>query len=51
MKEKLIAGFMAALMTLMTAVYPVLGATALSTFPTFLGTAGAANFYVHGCHC
>jgi len=46
MKEKLIAGFMAALMTLMTAVYPVLGATALSTFPTFLGTAGAANFYV-----
>lgn len=46
MKEKLIAGFMAALMTLVTAVYPVLGATALSTFPTFLGKDGAVNFYV-----
>ena len=46
MKEKLIAGFMAALMALMTAVYPVLGATALKDFPTFLGKDGTVNFYV-----
>jgi hypothetical protein len=45
MKEKLIAGFMAALMAL-TTIVPVLGATALKDFPTFLGTAGTANFYV-----
>jgi hypothetical protein len=46
MKEKLIASFMAALMALMTTVNPVLGATALSTFPSFLGKDGTINFYV-----
>ena len=34
--EKLIASFLAALMTLLTAVSPILAATALGTFPTFL---------------
>lgn len=46
MKEKLIAGFMAALMALVTAVSPVLGATALSSFPTFLGSKGTPDFYI-----
>jgi hypothetical protein len=34
--EKLIASFLAALMTLLTAASPILAATALGTFPTFL---------------
>jgi hypothetical protein len=45
MKEKLIAGFMAALMALVTAVYPVLGATALKDFPGFLGKP-VEGFYI-----
>jgi len=46
MKEKLIAGFMAALTTLFTAISPVLAATALGDFPTFLGVDGTPDFYV-----
>jgi hypothetical protein len=44
--EKLIAGFLAALITAVTAVSPVLAATALSSFPTFLGTTGTLDTYV-----
>ena len=44
--EKLIAGFLAALITAVTAVSPVLAATALSSFPTFLGKDGTVDTYV-----
>ncbi|MBI2084016.1 MAG: S-layer protein [Candidatus Aenigmarchaeota archaeon] len=44
MYKKFVAGFMTALMAAMTLVSPVLGATALSTYPTFLGKVG--DFYV-----
>ncbi len=44
MFKKFVASFMTALMAAMTLVSPALGATALSTYPTFLGKVG--DFYV-----
>jgi hypothetical protein len=38
MKEKLIAGFLAAIMALVTGAGPVLAANTVGTYPTFLGT-------------
>jgi len=45
--RKLIAGFMTALMALLTATTPVLAATSLGSYPTFLkGADGTLNAYV-----
>jgi len=48
--EKLIASFLAALMTILTAASPILAATALGTFPTFLtattGSVTSLNAYI-----
>jgi hypothetical protein len=48
--EKLIASFLAALMTILTAASPILAATALGTFPSFLttttGTVTSLNAYI-----
>ena len=44
MYKKFVASFMTALMAAMTLVSPALGATALNTYPTFLGKVG--DFYV-----
>jgi hypothetical protein len=44
--KKLIAGFLAALITAVTAVSPVLAASALKDYPTFLTSAGAVSAYV-----
>ncbi|MBI2545418.1 MAG: S-layer protein [Candidatus Aenigmarchaeota archaeon] len=44
MNNKIVASFMTALMAAMVLVSPALGATALNTYPTFLGKAG--DFYV-----
>src|SRR3989344_1235632 len=44
MFKKFVASFMTALMAAMTLVSPALGATALNTYPTFLGKVG--DFYV-----
>jgi len=44
MNKKFVASFMTALMAAMTLVSPALGATALNTYPTFLGKVG--DFYV-----
>ncbi len=44
MFKKFVASFMTALMAAMTLVSPAMGATALNTYPTFLGKVG--DFYV-----
>ncbi len=44
MYKKFVASFMASLMAAMTLVSPVMAATALNTYPTFLGKVG--DFYV-----
>jgi hypothetical protein len=44
--EKIFAGLMAALTTLMTLVYPTLAAVTLGDYPTFLGKDGTLNAYV-----
>jgi hypothetical protein len=48
--EKLIASFLAALMTILTAASPILAATALGTFPSFLttttGSVTSLNAYI-----
>ena len=44
--EKIIATFLATLMTAVTFSSAVLAATMLSSYPTFLGTAGALDFFV-----
>lgn len=44
MYKKFVASFMTALMAAMTLVSPAMGATALNTYPTFLGKVG--DFYV-----
>jgi len=44
--EKIIATFLATIMTAVTFSSAVLAATMLSSYPTFLGSAGALDFYV-----
>jgi len=44
--EKIIATFLATLMTALTFSSAALAATMLSSYPTFLGSAGALDFYV-----
>lgn len=44
MYKKVVASFMTALMAAMTLVSPALGATALNTYPSFLGNVG--DFYI-----
>jgi len=44
--KKLIASLMAALMAALTLASPALAATALNTYPTFLGKSGSIDYYV-----
>ncbi len=44
--KKLIASFLAALITTVTTASPVLAATALNNYPTFLTSAGAISAYI-----